>query len=157
MKMKTCNDCGKSKKASQFYKRTSRTGKKFLFSYCKDCARARDKAYYEANKEKAKKYQRRVYLEKFNLMPDEYDALLASQGGVCAMCGSSESGGRSKGFCIDHDHSCCDGWFSCGECIRGLLCYPCNLALGQIEKYGEMAVAYLTRAKRHEKAVDRAE
>lgn len=32
---------------------------------------------------------------------------------------------------IDHDHDCCPGSGSCGNCIRGVLCPPCNLMLGQ--------------------------
>jgi len=52
----------------------------------------------------------------------EYNALLEIQGGVCAICGSDDpkTGGRS--FAVDHDHVT-------GK-VRGLLCSPCNRALG---------------------------
>jgi hypothetical protein len=38
---------------------------------------------------------------------------------------------------IDHDHACCLGPVSCGECVRGFLCTRCNLVVGQV---GEDAV-----------------
>ena len=60
----------------------------------------------------------------------QYSVLLAEQGGRCAMC-QVESSGRS--FSVDHDHRCCPGDYSCGQCVRGLLCLRCNTALGLYE------------------------
>lgn len=58
--------------------------------------------------------------------------LLAQQDGLCALCGTSEPKGRGM-WHVDHDHAHCAGNKSCGECIRGLLCNRCNLALGHFK------------------------
>jgi Recombination endonuclease VII len=45
---------------------------------------------------------------------------------------------------IDHDHACCpNNKYSCGKCVRGLLCLGCNTTLGLIERKLETAQAYL--------------
>lgn len=31
---------------------------------------------------------------------------------------------------VDHDHACCPGDHSCGKCVKGLICFDCNTALG---------------------------
>lgn len=50
--------------------------------------------------------------------------MLASQGGVCAACGTDEPGGR--GWHTDHSHKS-------GE-VRGVLCGYCNVALGMMQE-----------------------
>lgn len=65
------------------------------------------------------------YLNRYNMSKDRYLTMLEQQGGCCAICNKMEP------LVIDHDHACCDvDARSCGKCVRGLLCSPCNLFLG---------------------------
>lgn len=43
---------------------------------------------------------------------------------ACEVCGSTEN------LTIDHDHACCPGGRACQDCVRGILCRSCNVALG---------------------------
>ena len=72
----------------------------------------------------------------------------------CAICDRRLYTGKGKdgarGYAIDHDHNCCPSSHSCGRCIRGLLCHPCNMSLGGLEAMIERAsldvvLAYLNR------------
>lgn len=59
--------------------------------------------------------------QRVGITQEEFDALLASQNGICAGgCGRPATD-------LDHDHACCPGRRSCGKCVRGILCTTCNL------------------------------
>lgn len=65
--------------------------------------------------------------QSYGITLEEYDAMLAAQGGVCGACGGVETGRNAYGvvsLAVDHDHET-------GK-IRGLLCMKCNRALGLI-------------------------
>jgi hypothetical protein len=83
---------------------------------------------------------------RYNLSMDQLEAMEADQGGRCAICGDVET---TKGsLSVDHDHNCCPGTGSCGECVRGLLCSNCNRALGLLKdsvKVLRSAIDYLDR------------
>src|SRR5579864_5081802 len=64
----------------------------------------------------------------FNLTLEGYNALLVSQGGLCSICKQPPE--DNEHLCVDHDHTCCPGDKSCGQCIRGLICQHCNKGLG---------------------------
>jgi hypothetical protein len=63
------------------------------------------------------------FVTKYGITATTYDAMLAAQGGGCAICGAKPASpwGRSA-LHVDHDHAT-------GK-VRGLLCMPCNTALG---------------------------
>ena len=85
-------------------------------------------------------------LKRYGLTQAQFDRLLEEQGYACAMCHEPFEDGQQ--ICIDHDHACCPvppgaQTTCCGKCVRGLLCFRCNTALGYVELYGELARAYL--------------
>lgn len=109
------------------------------------------------NPDKAAVRYRKSQLKRYNLTLEGYAVLLAAQGGVCAICKTSEPGGKGN-FRIDHDHACCpERMRSCGKCIRGLLCNYCNLHLaGENPRRLRAALKYLEnfdRARSAEKSL----
>lgn len=109
-------------------------------------ARASSRKWYAANKETAKKWRvdnperaREIarrwrtanpehrwehHLKtKYGMNKTAYDALLVRQGNGCAICGSATPNrSMTKRFLVDHDHVT--------GAVRGLLCHPCNAAIG---------------------------
>ncbi|WP_409375139.1 endonuclease domain-containing protein [Streptomyces justiciae] len=67
----------------------------------------------------------RVRLGKYRVTKEFVRRLSAFQQHCCAVCQSPYAGGRAPD--IDHDHSCCPGRRSCGDCVRGLVCNDCNM------------------------------
>lgn len=68
--------------------------------------------------------RRPAALRRFGITPEEYGKLYEAQGRRCAIC--RRATGATKRLAVDHDHTCCPGPTSCGRCVRGLLCGPCN-------------------------------
>lgn len=68
-------------------------------------------------------------MQRYHLTPAQYEDMLHSQGGVCAICKRPPTYKR-KFLSVDHDHTCCPGRTCCGKCVRGLICQPCNHMLG---------------------------
>lgn len=84
-----------------------------------------------------------------------YMQIAERQHGVCAILGCStpvQPGSGKTGAHVDHDHDCQHegrGKSSCAECVRGILCARCNVAIGWLEKYPELVVAWV-RYLQHE-------
>jgi len=127
--VKVCTKCGETKPKDQFKK--IRQGK-YLDSWCKPCNAATSLARYHQKNSAEPGYRKestaRRKILQHGISIDEYNALVAQQDGRCACCGKEPKSG--KRLVIDHDHTCCPGATSCGQCIRGLLCGNCNLGIG---------------------------
>ncbi len=157
--MKTCSKCKAAKAAAEFSRaKKNRDG---LQGWCKPCVRAdlvewrkanveRDRAnqaaWRRANPDKLKVSGRRSKLKaKFGITLEQYDAMLADQGGRCGNPGCRTDVPRGNGrFHVDHDHAT-------GK-VRGLLCNQCNVGIGNLRD----SVAVLLGAVEYLKGVPRA-
>ena len=112
--MKTCAKCGEEKPIDQFPKdRRSPSG---VYSYCRVCSREKTKQQRLKNPNAV----REAHLKgRYGLDIEQFTELLKAQDHKCAICGDETI------LCVDHDHKT-------GE-VRGLLCHPCNLALGKLK------------------------
>ena len=66
--------------------------------------------------------RKQKYQKKFGITLEEYERMLAEQGGVCAVCHQPENVAREQALAVDHDHVS-------GK-VRALLCNRCNRAIG---------------------------
>lgn len=147
---KKCTACGEHKPFSEFYK--NKGGKFGLFAKCKPCFLKITKAWHDANKERVaanraewrrknivrvraseralrqkniekcrEKDRRETLFRTYGITLEQKQSMLAAQGGKCKACGSPQPGSK-KGWHVDHCHDT-------GR-IRGILCHPCNAAIG---------------------------
>lgn len=67
-------------------------------------------------------------MSQYGLTPHQYKAM--SKNG-CNICGDM---GSVWTLNVDHDHACCSGNKSCGNCVRGILCTRCNTTLSYYDR-----------------------
>lgn len=88
----------------------------------RDQLRAKRKAYTEAHLDHVRSERRRSnYKTHFGISIDDYNEILLSQNGRCAICGKEPNG---RLLSVDHDHVA-------GK-VRGLLCHGCNVGIGYL-------------------------
>lgn len=100
---------------------------------CKEQRRQFRVLHPEANKGNVNK--RTSHLKtRYGITDNDYYAILAGQGGGCAICKSivPNNGKGDAFFDVDHDHVT-------GK-VRGLLCRDCNVTVGVIEKKHEKII-----------------
>lgn len=71
---------------------------------------------------KVKDYNRRANLKQYGITIEQFDAMVISQGGRCALCQKTVEHTLN----VDHCHQTSQ--------VRGLLCRGCNVALGHYER-----------------------
>lgn len=106
-------------------------------------SKERHRAWVAANKDRVRKKTLEWQLwNRYGLTPDQYRAL----GWTCFICGAV-AGKSGRRLHIDHDHET--------GTVRGLLCSPCNTALGSLREDPRLfrrALAYLARFGQEEVA-----
>ena len=109
-----------------------------MSSRCKDCTLAWSKKWAKENRQKhERKYTLRYA---YNMTVEEYEAILQSQGGVCAICSAPPQDNKKRRLVVDHDHATGRN--------RGLLCIKCNNTLERMESipdWHEKALNYLVK------------
>lgn len=141
--LKQCTKCRVSRPLSQFSRHRSTSD--YRRSSCKPCNVKRAQDFRGRNPDWARNY---MLQRNFKMSIERYRELISLQGGGCAVCGTPFEGGKVGGryACVDHDHSCCPGVFTCGNCVRGIVCFNCNVMMGKAKddiSILESAIRYL--------------
>jgi len=138
---KTCRTCGAVKPYSEFYrqKRRSETQASGWSGACRECAKKRmNERLHAFTPEQRQARNAPIRFYKYGITPKDAERMFAEQGGVCAICGE-RAAARLKpglktpiavdGLTVDHCHA--------SGVVRGLLCKPCNIAVGCMKDNAE--------------------
>jgi hypothetical protein len=165
MDTKVCRLCRRTLPVEKFYKaRGTRDGRRGECRDCFQqqrvdrmaarpeliqAARDRTKRWQQDNPDRYAEQQRRkiesgayaralrkhFLKKKYGLTVEEYDRMLADQGGVCYLCGRPPR--QNSSLHVDHCHDT-------GK-VRRLLCFSCNAGIGHLQHDPEL----LTRAAQY--------
>lgn len=163
---KTCSRCQQAKPVEGWY--TNPTTADGLHSWCREChadrgreryyrqkadstwaarnreaTRVRTAQWRERNPDRVREITRGVhYKRNYGITVEDYNRLLESQGGACAICQATETrtmAGKTRRLSVDHDHET--------GAVRGLLCGGCNSGVGYFRDNPDRlrnAITYLT-------------
>lgn len=139
-----CGKCHEVKPYAHFSPRGERSGVTLYKSRCKSCCAEGARVWFHANKDRHRIVRHGHNLRaNYSMTSEDYVALLALQGGVCAICSLDEPNahgrtGQKFRLSVDHCHDT-------GR-VRGLLCQKCNRAIGLLGDNIDLlrkAIAYL--------------
>lgn len=115
--LKRCSSCAVEKPLTDFA--GSKDCKDGRQHRCRKCSTIAMRVWRAANPDKARAGDLK---HRYGLSVQQYDAILVSQRGACAICEKACATGRR--LAVDHDHNT--------GCVRGLLCAMCNTAIGKL-------------------------
>lgn len=136
--MRKCKKCGTEKEDYEFSSAIDKkTGREYYKRTCRKCT--------NKQRRKGRKHKDSNLQSKYGITLKQYDLMLKSQNGVCAICGKPETAiiqDILKILAVDHDHKTFK--------VRGLLCNYCNFRLGVLEneEWVKKAKKYLERNKK---------
>lgn len=116
-----CQSCGKEIDLSR---RANGRLPRSDVAYCRDCR----------NTPAALRFK------KYGITASDFERMATSG---CAICTR-----KDRPLHVDHDHACCPTTFTCGACVRGLLCGPCNRAIGLLGDSPSVAASATTYLER---------
>lgn len=117
--LKVCRRCNDVKDRADFHRKSKSSDG--LQTYCKSCNIQKVLTWQKSDPSRYNAYRRAVHHRKHGLTDEDFAALRERQGGRCADCAESLK------LEVDHDHGCCSGEYSCGSCVRALVCRSCNM------------------------------
>ena len=124
---KVCTRCKIEQPITNFYVANSKAHKNNpVAGYkcrCKKCVLLTNQEYYKTEKGYKKIIEKSWKENGIIITIEEYDILLESQGGGCAICGATSNSNGTR-LCVDHCHTT--------GSIRGILCHNCNTTLGRV-------------------------
>jgi len=131
---KACTKCGETRPVPDGF-HSHPGGPLGRHSWCKECANAAQRGVRK-RKDTTENRRERLLKQRYGMTSADKAALLASQGGVCAICLTHPA--RPV---VDHCHDT--------GAVRGILCRGCNFKLGAIDSPGFLAAAlrYLGRGQ----------
>jgi len=142
---KKCTCCKVWKPRTSFCKNRAKFDG--LSGECRECSKARVSAWQKDNpalvtarsikwnKEHPERRKSTRLHSRYEITLDQFNWLLASQGGGCAICSQV-----APKMVVDHDHIT--------EKVRGILCHSCNIAIGHFRDNTLLltkAIAYLQK------------
>jgi hypothetical protein len=124
------------------------------YTICRKCRRERSLKWQRENPDKYREQQQKTYkknidkrreyekkrardperkrynknknlLDKYGITIEEFECMVESQNGLCAICEERLTYGRN-GCAVDHDHTT-------GQ-VRSILCSPCNKGIGHFQE-----------------------
>lgn len=134
-----CRQCKNAETSERYYsdaetmqrkkriaKTNYRTNREHKLSYAKEYLSKNRDAVNAKKRDDYRNRGRNNWLQKeYGISEDEFENLLKSQNGRCAICGTDSPGGSRKMWNVDHDHKSGN--------VRGLLCWNCNSAIGLLK------------------------
>lgn len=136
-----CAVCDEIKHVDQFG--AVPAGKQLPRQPCKPCYSERQKERYR-NSQGVDRIYANLLKRAYGLTMEQYQGMVAGQGGVCAICGLAPVKRRSKTrvrLQVDHDHKT--------GAVRELLCSRCNRLVWAVEDHHGLLAAVIAYLDKH--------